>query len=113
MRRIRTAVLVAALLVAGGWAAPPAAADVAAVRTLRVYNNNIENLVRNNADGTCTRVSGPDHLTSMLVVPRHAWKIFRDYEYAGLECPVATVLGHHPAFNMGAAYRGRYEADEY
>ncbi|KKK06177.1 hypothetical protein LQ51_09620 [Micromonospora sp. HK10] len=36
-------------------------------RTLRVYNNNIENLVRNNADGTCTRISGPDHLTSMLV----------------------------------------------
>lgn len=33
---------------------------------LRVYNN-IENLVRNNADGSCTRISGPDHLTSMLV----------------------------------------------
>lgn len=36
-------------------------------RTLRVYNNNIENLVRNNSDGTCTRISGPDHLASMLV----------------------------------------------
>ncbi len=57
-------------------------------------------------------IKGPN-LTSMLVVPRHAWKIFRDYEDAGLECPVATVLGHHPAFNMGAAYRGRYEDDEY
>ncbi|MCA2185638.1 hypothetical protein [Nonomuraea cavernae] len=43
--------------------APATAAD----RVLRVYNNNIENLVRNNADGTCTRISGPDHLTSMLV----------------------------------------------
>ncbi|GAA3703944.1 hypothetical protein GCM10022224_081980 [Nonomuraea antimicrobica] len=43
--------------------APTSAAD----RVLRVYNNNIENLVRNNADGTCTRISGPDHLTSMLV----------------------------------------------
>jgi 2,5-furandicarboxylate decarboxylase 1 len=53
------------------------------------------------------------NLTSMLVVPRHAWRIFRDYEEAGLECPVATVLGHHPAFNMGAAYRGMYEDDEY
>ncbi|GAA3768843.1 hypothetical protein GCM10022225_64340 [Plantactinospora mayteni] len=41
--------------------------DVAAERVLRVYNNNIENLVRNNPDGTCTRISGPDHLTSMLV----------------------------------------------
>ncbi|TYB55359.1 hypothetical protein FXF51_45670 [Nonomuraea sp. PA05] len=44
-------------------AAPAAAAD----RVLRVYSNNLENLVRNNADGTCTRVSGPDHLRSMLV----------------------------------------------
>ncbi|GAA2830678.1 hypothetical protein [Nonomuraea rubra] len=44
-------------------AAPAAAAD----RVLRVYSNNIENLVRNNADGTCTRISGPDHLRSMLV----------------------------------------------
>ncbi len=43
--------------------APTAAAD----RVLRVYNNNIENLVRNNADGSCTRISGPDHLRSMLV----------------------------------------------
>ncbi|MFC4116806.1 hypothetical protein [Nonomuraea zeae] len=43
--------------------APTTAAD----RVLRVYNNNIENLVRNNADGSCTRVSGTDHLTSMLV----------------------------------------------
>ncbi|GAB3977805.1 hypothetical protein V1634_13505 [Plantactinospora veratri] len=40
---------------------------VAAERVLRVYNNNIENLVVNNADGTCTRISGPDHLTSILV----------------------------------------------
>ncbi|MBB5873527.1 hypothetical protein F4553_006961 [Allocatelliglobosispora scoriae] len=48
-------------------AAPPEAAAVAADRVLRVYNNNIENLVRNNADGSCTRISGPDHLTSILV----------------------------------------------
>jgi hypothetical protein len=39
----------------------------AADRVLRVYNNNIENLVVNNSDGTCTRISGPDHLTSILV----------------------------------------------
>ncbi|MFG6198427.1 hypothetical protein [Nonomuraea sp. JJY05] len=44
--------------------AAPAAAEG---RVLRVYNNNIENLVRNNADGTCTRISGPDRLASMLV----------------------------------------------
>jgi hypothetical protein len=43
--------------------APAGATD----RVLRVYNNNIENLVTNNPDGSCTRISGPDHLTSMLV----------------------------------------------
>jgi len=59
--------LAAVMLVSGLVAATPAAAAPAADRTLRVYNNNIENLIRNNADGTCTRVSGPDHLTSMLV----------------------------------------------
>ncbi|MFY1692135.1 hypothetical protein [Plantactinospora sp. WMMB782] len=42
-------------------------AAVAAERVLRVYNNNIENLVVNNSDGSCTRISGPDHLTSVLV----------------------------------------------
>ncbi|WP_345570130.1 hypothetical protein [Nonomuraea rosea] len=43
----------------------PAAA--AADRVLRVYTNNIENLVHNNTDGSCTRISGSDHLASMLV----------------------------------------------
>jgi hypothetical protein len=63
-RRASAALLAGALLAVVPIATPPA---VAADRTLRVYNNNIENLIRNNADGTCTRISGPDHLTSMLV----------------------------------------------
>ncbi|MGW0431424.1 hypothetical protein ACWDV4_02570 [Micromonospora sp. NPDC003197] len=81
--RVRTAALLGvvaitalpATSVAAREAAPAslagdAAAEVvtpAADRVLRVYNNNIENLVTNNSDGTCTRISGPDHLTSMLV----------------------------------------------
>ncbi|TDP98168.1 hypothetical protein [Labedaea rhizosphaerae] len=48
-------------------AAPSATTSVTADRVLRVYTDNIENLVRNNPDGTCTRISGPDHLASMLV----------------------------------------------
>ncbi|MGA8113484.1 MAG: hypothetical protein WCA46_07485 [Actinocatenispora sp.] len=54
---------------ADGRAAPAEGrtAAVAADRVLRVYSNNIENLVRNNSDGTCTRITGPDHLSSMLV----------------------------------------------
>lgn len=43
----------------------------------------------------------------------HQWIIFRDYEDNKLECPVATVLGHHPAFYMGACYTGPFEVSEY
>jgi hypothetical protein len=72
-RRFVQVTAVAAVLLAGGVAAPaassaaPAPAAAVADRVLRVYNNNIENLVTNNSDGSCTRISGPDHLTSMLV----------------------------------------------
>ncbi|MGW6497399.1 hypothetical protein [Nonomuraea angiospora] len=60
---LAAAVALTTTSIAPAHAAPTAAED----RVLRVYNNNIENLVRNNADGTCTRISGPDHLASMLV----------------------------------------------
>lgn len=67
----RYAVLVGAALVTAVAVAVPATAPAdaasAADRVLRVYNDNIENLVYNNADGSCTRISGPNHLTSMLV----------------------------------------------
>ncbi|MDE0354037.1 MAG: UbiD family decarboxylase [Deltaproteobacteria bacterium] len=43
----------------------------------------------------------------------HQWIIFRDHEDQGMECPVATVLGHHPAFYMGACYTGPFEVSEY
>ena len=29
------------------------------------------------------------------------------------ECPVATVIGHHPAYQMGACYGGPFEISEY
>ena len=51
--------------------------------------------------------------TGCSASPRHLWKIYRDYEENNLECPVATILGHHPAFNMGACYTGAFEVDEY
>jgi UbiD family decarboxylase len=41
------------------------------------------------------------------------WKIFKGYEEKNEECPVATVLGHHPAFYLGACYKGPFEMDEY
>lgn len=75
LRRHRSTLVAAVAVVALGAApAVPAlgtpsgeAVVAAADRVLRVYNNNIENLVVNNADGSCTRISGPDHLSSILV----------------------------------------------
>ncbi len=46
--------------------ASPTPTAVAAT-VLRVYSNNIENLVQNLADGGCRQVSAAEHLASMLV----------------------------------------------
>jgi hypothetical protein len=43
------------------------AQPVADSGVLRVYSNNIENLVTNNPDGSCTRVTRAEHLESILV----------------------------------------------
>lgn len=71
--RIAGAAVLAAALTTSlvAHAAPDTDSDgarrAAADRTLRIYNNNIENLVQNGSGGKCTRVSGPEHLKSMLV----------------------------------------------
>ncbi|MEV4534358.1 hypothetical protein AB0J82_11065 [Asanoa sp. NPDC049518] len=77
---------------------------VAAVRTLRVYNNNIENLVRNNADGTCTRVSGPDHLTSMLVDDAGQTGT------AGVQAPDILIVQHVRGTGQATAYADQLSA---
>jgi len=51
--------------------------------------------------------------TALYASPRHLWKIFLDHEDNNLECPVATVLGHHPAYHMGACYSGPFAVSEY
>ena len=51
--------------------------------------------------------------TGFLMTLQHMWRIFRSYEEAGEECPVATVIGHHPAYQMGACYGGKFEISEY
>ena len=53
------------------------------------------------------------NMTALYASPRHLWKIYRDYESRNEEMPVATVLGHHPAFHMGACYSGPFEVSEY
>jgi hypothetical protein len=79
MPRSRTRTLMITTLLAGVASAttlagvPATAAPVVSDRTLRVYSNNMENLVLNSStdssdgDNLCDRVSGPAHLTSMLV----------------------------------------------
>ncbi|MGI3780395.1 MAG: hypothetical protein ACRYG2_06415 [Janthinobacterium lividum] len=79
MTRTRTRNLMVTTLLAGVvsamsiTAAPATAAPVVSDRTLRVYSNNMENLVLNSStdssdgDDLCDRISGPEHLTSMLV----------------------------------------------
>jgi 2,5-furandicarboxylate decarboxylase 1 len=51
--------------------------------------------------------------TACYASPRHLWRIYRDYEDNKQECPVATVLGHHPAYHMGACYTGPFDVSEY
>lgn len=53
------------------------------------------------------------NLTSLYSSPRHLWKVFKDHENKKIECPVITVLSHHPAFFLGACYKGPIEVDEY
>lgn len=47
------------------------------------------------------------------ISPRHLWALQRSAEERGQDLPVALVLGHHPAFNLGAAALTSHEDDEY
>ncbi len=80
----------------------PAAAAVD--RTLRVYNNNIENLVRNNPDGSCTRISGPDHLKSMLV--DDAGKT----DTSGVKAPDILIVQQVRGIGQASAYADQLSA---
>jgi 2,5-furandicarboxylate decarboxylase 1 len=51
--------------------------------------------------------------TAFYMSIQHMWRIFRDFEERGEECPVATVIGHHPCYQMGACYGGPFQTDEY
>ena len=51
--------------------------------------------------------------TALYASPRHLWRMYRDYEEQNMECPVATVMGHHPAYHIGACYTGPFEVSEF
>ena len=79
---------------------------------------DMSSVARDRASGTynCSyhrmEVKDRNH-TGFLMTLQHMWRIFRAYEEAGEECPVATVVGHHPAYQMGACYSGPFEVSEY
>jgi len=45
--------------------------------------------------------------------PRHNWQIYRKYEAKGKGTPVAIVVGHHPAFYLGALNVAPFGRDDY
>lgn len=45
--------------------------------------------------------------------PRHSWQIYRKYEAKGKGAPVAIVVGHHPAFYLGALNVAAFGRDDY
>lgn len=45
--------------------------------------------------------------------PRHNWQIARKHEEAGKPTPVAIVVGHHPAFYIGALNVSPFGEDDY
>jgi 2,5-furandicarboxylate decarboxylase 1 len=50
--------------------------------------------------------------TGVLMVPRHTWMIYEKYEARGEPMPMAVVIGHHPAYEIAAAYSGPFGLDE-
>jgi 2,5-furandicarboxylate decarboxylase 1 len=55
---------------------------------------------------------GPRKL-GLHMSPRHNWQIARTFEQAGQPAPVAIVVGHHPAFYIGALNVSPFDADDY
>ena len=51
--------------------------------------------------------------TALYASPRHLWRMYCDYEAQNMETPVATVMGHHPAYHIGACYTGPFEVSEF
>lgn len=57
-------------------------------------------------------VKGPRHL-GIHMSPRHNYRIFRQNEARGEDTRMAIVVGHHPAFYLGALTLAGFDIDEY
>jgi UbiD family decarboxylase len=59
-----------------------------------------------------TMFKGPQKL-GLHMSPRHNWEIVRNNESRGQGTPVVIVVGHHPAFSLGALNVAPYHDDDY
>ena len=50
--------------------------------------------------------------TGVLMVPRHTWMIYEKYQLLKKPMPMAVVIGHHPTYEIAAAYCGPFGLDE-
>ncbi|NQU68919.1 MAG: UbiD family decarboxylase, partial [Rhodospirillales bacterium] len=57
-------------------------------------------------------VHGKDQLGIQLSETAHGNYIWKQYEKRGLSCPIAIVIGHHPAFFLGSLSFTPLDADE-
>ncbi|HSK32947.1 MAG TPA: hypothetical protein VK903_05645 [Propionicimonas sp.] len=73
-------------------------------RTLRVYSNNLENLVRNDSDGACTQFTAYEHLSSILV--DDAGRIGT----SGVEAPDLLLLQQVSGASQAQAYADELSA---
>jgi 2,5-furandicarboxylate decarboxylase 1 len=55
---------------------------------------------------------GPRKL-GLFMAARHNWEIYRTYEEHGEPAPVIIIIGHHPAFYLGALNIQPYGVDDY
>ncbi len=55
---------------------------------------------------------GPRKL-GLFMAARHNWEIYRTYEERGEPAPVIIIIGHHPAFYLGALNIQGYGVDDY
>ncbi len=51
--------------------------------------------------------------TGMLLVPRHTYRHFEQYEAAGEDMPMAVPIGHHPLLDVATNWTVPYGVDEF
>ncbi|MFQ5895546.1 MAG: UbiD family decarboxylase [Nitrospinota bacterium] len=65
-------------------------------------------------NAACLRMELQDrNHTGLLMVPRHSWRHFQQYESRGEPCPMAVAIGGHPALDIATSWSIPYGVDEF